>query len=155
MMPTRWFPLLILALALTAGCERHRWLEIRPGAYTQIRGADNVSRGAARGLQSLTIDRRASTVILNLADGSLTALPFVARDRADWPSGCPTNLFHHYMEVLDLDADVVSIGDLKLHNPILVSDCPTEPEKLVLREEGQIGVAGSAINETCLIFTRE
>lgn len=146
-------PALILALLL-AGCVRHRWLEVEPGEYTQIRGADEASRAAARHIRSLSVDRDAETATIVLDDGSTILLNLAPRERPEWPEGCPTNTLMHHMEVLDVEESSLSIGSITFQEPILVRNCPREPQELVLREEGPIAGAGSAYADSSLVFGR-
>jgi hypothetical protein len=112
-------------------------------------------------VQKLEIDRDERTVVITLADGSAIVAPFVPRDRAEWPAGCPTNIYAHRMEVLDIEREQLAIGPVTLANPILVRDCPPDPVHVVLREDGEIGnaggVSGSACSRTgpCICFKPE
>jgi hypothetical protein len=144
---------IVLVWAVLVGCAPHRWLEVRTGTYTRIRGSDKISQAPARKLQGLAVDGETNRITLTFADGYQLTLPYETRSRVEWPAGCPTNHFSHYMEVLDLDADMVRIGALSLRNPILVRNCPAEPDELVLRQYGAVGGAGSAADGSCLIFS--
>lgn len=152
-----WLARLLLVVALVgvvSGCERQRWRAAEPGRYTQIRGSDDVSNDAARELHSLTVYRRTNDLLLIFADGSEQVVSFTTRQREAWPAGCPTNLVQHRMEVLDLTIDTITIGDWSVDHPILVRNCPGEPEELVLCEEAPVGGGGSAVRESCLFFAR-
>jgi hypothetical protein len=48
------------------------------------------------------------------------------------------------MEVLDIQSSNLSIGRMNFYNPILVRNCPPDPNTIILREDGTIGGAGSA-----------
>ena len=58
------------------------------------------------------------------------------------------------MEVLDLEINELTIGDVVIRNPILVRNCPDDPRRLILREYGQVGGAGTACSQddTCIHF---
>ena len=144
-------PVFIFVLLL-AGCVRHRWLEVEPGEYTQILGTDEASRAAARHIQSLSVDRDAETAAITLDDGSKIRLTLAARERPEWHEGCPTNLLVHHMEVLDVEESTLSVGSMTFHEPILVRNCPRDPQELVLREVGSIDGAGTAHADSGLVF---
>jgi hypothetical protein len=147
-------PLLFLLVTLLAGCARHRWLEVRSGSYSEIRGSGDIARDAARELDGLQVDPEEAVITLRFDDGSELTLPFVAWDRADWPMACPTNLFHHYLEVLDLGEETLEIGPMMVKHPILMRNCPAEPEELVLQEASNFGDGSSRLSEPFLIFAR-
>jgi hypothetical protein len=48
------------------------------------------------------------------------------------------------MEVLDIQSSNLSIAGMTFNNPILVRNCPPDPNTLILREDGTIGGGGSA-----------
>lgn len=144
---------LLLLLALP-GCIRHSWVEVESGQYSQVQASDLSSRLAAREIQSLYVDRDKATATITLADGSELVLAFTARERTEWPAGCPTNINHTYMEVLDIQEESLTFAAMTLANPVLVRNCPREPMQLVLREDGEIGGGGSARSEGCVIFER-
>jgi hypothetical protein len=58
------------------------------------------------------------------------------------------------MEVLDLEEDTLTIGPIILNEPIIVRDCPRDPMRVVLREDGEIEASGSACSwtDTCICF---
>lgn len=145
--------ILILVLILS-GCVRDRWLEVESGEYTQVRGTDEASRAVARQVRSLHVDREASTATLALDDGSQVTLDFVARERSEWPEGCPTNLIQHHLEVLDVEESNLSIASMTFQEPVLVRNCPGDPPEIVLRENGPIGGSGSARSDSCLVFAQ-
>jgi hypothetical protein len=93
-------------------------------------------------------------MVFRLADGSDVVTSFVARDRAAWPAGCPTNIQSTRMEVLEIAEDPLSLGSTRLEQPVLVRDCPRNPVRLVLRQDGEIGGGGTACphGEYCLHF---
>lgn len=146
--------LALIFAALLAGCVGQPRLEVESGDYTQVQGTDEVTRSAARAIRSLRIDRAASIALLTLDDGSHITLALAERDRAEWPEGCPTNIYSHYMEVLDIEEPELAIASMRLRDPVLVRDCPDEPEEVVLRADGEIGGGGGARSESCLIFSR-
>lgn len=146
--------LALIFAALLAGCVGEPRLEVESGDYKQVQGTDEATRTAARAIRSLRIDRAASIALLTLDDGSHITLALATRDRAEWPVGCPTNIYSHYMEVLDIEEPELAIASMRLRDPVLVRDCPAEPEEVVLRAEGEIGGGGGARSESCLIFSR-
>ena len=153
---------LILALALgtfvllgcLAGCSPTRWMGIESGEYTVVSGGGEANEAALRAIQKIKIDRDERAAIFTLADNSEIVASFTPRSRADWPAGCPTNVFMHRMEVLGLEEDMLTIEPIVLNKPILVRNCPRDPVRVVLREDGEIGASGSAFSwtDTCIHF---
>jgi hypothetical protein len=134
-----------------------RWAEIEPGQYSVVCGEGMANRVAMRAIQKVDIDREHGLVVFTLADGSELATPFVPRDRAKWPSGCPTNIHSTHMEVLDLEAEILTIEAAAFSHPILVRACPPDPVRVVLREDGEIGGGGGACanQSECMFFGPE
>jgi hypothetical protein len=147
----------IVALALIAtlvsGCSMDRWAEVEPGEYKILYGGAN-NMAAAREIQSLEIDRDQHLMVLTLVDGSQVVASFVPRDRSEWPAGCPSNIQSTRMEVLDIEQDPLVIGSATLNDPILVRDCPPDPGRVVLRQDGAIGGSFTACPhpEPCIYF---
>ena len=151
----------IAALALfgvlVAGCSISRWSEIEQGQYVALQGSPATHEIAARRVQKLVIDRNQRQMLLTFVDGSETLASFIPRKRAEWPSGCPSNINSTRMEVLEIAEDPLIIETTAFSHPILVRDCPPEPARLVLREDGAIGGGGSACPypEPCIFFGRQ
>ncbi len=145
---------LALAAVLLAGCSMYRWAKVDPGGYVVLRGGVAADTAAVQRIQKLRIDRDQRMMVLTLVDGSEIASSFVPRDRRAWPSGCPSNLNATRMEVLEIAEDPLTIGATTFSHPILVRDCPPDPVRLVLREDGAIGGAGTAWAnlEPCIYF---
>jgi hypothetical protein len=61
------------------------------------------------------------------------------------------------MEVLEIAEDPLILGSTTFNRPVLVRDCPAEPVRLVLRQDGEIGGGGTAcaFGEMCLYFAPE
>jgi hypothetical protein len=151
-------PVAVVAFALVAlalgGCSMDRRARVEPGEYAVVHEGVGAALPGARELQGLRIDRDESRVVLTLVDGSEIVGSFVPRDRAEWPAGCPTNIYSTRMEVLDIVPDPLSVGAASLRRPILVRDCPPDPARIVLREDGAIGGGGTACTypEPCIYF---
>jgi hypothetical protein len=145
---------LVLAGLILAGCSMHRWAEVEPGEYVVLRGGEVAESTAVQGVQKLRIDRDNRRMVLTLGDGSGIVTSFVPRDRREWPSGCPSNIHSTRMEVLEIAEDPLTIGGTVINHPILVRDCPPDPVRLVLREDGAIGGGGNACSnvEPCISF---
>ncbi|MGD9406334.1 MAG: hypothetical protein PVH95_14410, partial [Anaerolineae bacterium] len=145
---------LALAAALLGGCSLDRWVEVEPGAYTVVHGGAASAMPVAREIQGLAIDRDGGVMVLTLVDGSEIAASLAPRDRSEWPAGCPSNIQSTRMEVLDIAPDPLAIGGTSLSHPVLVRDCPPDPERIVLREDGAMGGAGTACPypEPCITF---
>lgn len=146
--------ILILAAWMLTGCSASRWVSVETGEYDVFRGWVAREIVAVRGIEKLVVDRSNDRIVFVGSDGSEVTASFTPRDRAGWPSGCPTNLGVTYMEVLDIEGDVLTIDSVEFRHPILVRNCPPEPMELVLREGGPMGAsAGSACSlEKCILF---
>ena len=136
--------LIALVLSTLLGCSTDRWIEVEPGEYTAIDVHDESNGATISGIETLVVDRESNTIAIELHDGFSIVVTFVPREKEDWPAGCPSNIGSTYMEVLDIQSSNLSIGGMNLTNPILVRNCPPDPNTLVLREDGTIGGAGSA-----------
>jgi hypothetical protein len=146
--------LAILVVLVLAGCSTDRWSRVEPGEYVVAPGQGAVHAVARQAIQKLVIDRNKEELVFTLVDGTEIVVSFVARERAAWPSGCPSNINVTHMEVLDITQASLVIGSLTFDKPILVRNCPPNPLQLVLREDGPGGVSGGAcpvINE-CVFF---
>jgi hypothetical protein len=145
---------LTLAAVPLAGCSMDRWAEVEPGEYTVVHDGAAATMTVVREIQGLDVDRDGSLMVLTLVDGSEIDASFVPRDRTGWPDGCPTNIHSTRMEVLDIVQDPLTIGAISLSRPILVRDCPPDPVRIVLREDGAIGGGGTGCPypEPCIYF---
>ena len=141
----------ILGVSLT-GCRFDGWLPLEPGVYGPTPRA--MTSGA---IETLQVNRDSQLATFHLADGSRTVVSFSSRDREEWPSGCPANIGSSIMEVLVINEETLVIAGLRFDHPILVRDCPAEPEQIALREDGLVGGGGSACANTgnCLHFARQ
>jgi len=148
--------LIILAGCLLAGCSMDRWTEVEPGEYAAVRGAGVVGEAAAQKIQKIEIDRGKGTAMFTLVDGSQILASFVPRERANWPAGCPSNVGSTRMEVLDIQEDALNIESATFEDPILVRNCPPDPVRIALREDGRIGGSGGACSgaNECILFGR-
>jgi hypothetical protein len=149
---------LITALVLVglglSGCSMSRWAKVDPGEYVALPGGLAAGSTAEQAIQKLKVDRDSRLMVLTLVDGSEIVTSFVSRDRRDWPSGCPSNLNATRMEVLEITEDPLNLGSTTFNHPILVRDCPPDPVRIVLREDGAIGGVGNARPnlEPCIYF---
>ena len=136
---------------LLSGCSFDRWVEFNGGDYIPV-AAGVHQDSPAKLVKSMTVAREGSTLKLILKDGSIINESFTARSKQDWPSGCPANLGSTRMEVLDLNISELTIGSVVLSNPVLVRDCPGNPERVILREDGLMGGSGTACagNDKCI-----
>ncbi len=146
------------AVGLT-GCLADRWIGVEPGEYVVANRIGTATISASAGIRTLEIDRDKRLAIFTLVDGSESIVPFVPRDKAAWPSGCPTNINSTRMEVLDLTDKLLTIGSLTLRQPVLVRDCPPGPMQVLLRDAlvaGVIGGGGAACAhlDRCIFFER-
>ena len=136
--------LITLVLSTSLGCSTDRWLEVGPGEYIVIDVHSESKWATISGIETLVVDRESNTIAIELRDGFPIVATFVPRQKEDWPAGCPSNIGSTYMEVLDIQTSDLSIGGITFDNPILVRNCPPNPNTLVLREDRTIGGAGSA-----------
>ena len=146
--------IIILTLSSFTGCSMDRWVEVSGGDYIPVDEGSIHNFPAADLITSMYVDRENNSVELILTGGSVLSASFVERPKQEWPSGCPANLGSTKMEVLDLEVNEITIGNLVINDPILVRNCPDDPERVILREDGQIGGAGTACaqNDTCIHF---
>jgi len=148
--------LIVLAGCLLAGCSMDRWTEVEPGEYAAVRAVGVAGEAAAPKIQKISVDRDKGTATFTLVDGSQILASFVPRARANWPAGCPSNISSTRMEVLEVQEDELNIGSATFDDPILVRNCPPDPVRVALREDGRIGGSGGACTgaNDCLIFGR-
>jgi hypothetical protein len=174
------FKVLIVFLAcVLSGCDQ--WAEVPAGLYTPLPASieqiemmtlepDHPTQWVtASGIKAIFVDRtraRPGTpghtrldasqdhqiAWIMFDDTTLLLVPFVPRPRAAWPSGCPSNLGSTRMEVLALAMEELPLASATVQRPVLVRDCPPDPMKLVLRDDGAIGGGGVACvgAETCV-----
>ena len=148
--------IIVLTGCALAGCVRDRWVEIEPGESVAVRGIGTASEAAIQAVQKVEIDWDKHTVTFSLVDGSHIVTSFVSRERAVWPTGCPSNINSTRMEVLDIQESTLTIEPAIFSNPILVRNCPPDPMRIALREDGRIGGSGGACTgaSECIIFGR-
>jgi hypothetical protein len=148
------FLALVGLAALLAGCSLDKWIDVPAGEYALDTEAGQASRDAGETLEALRIDGITNTAVFEFTDGSEVAASFSARDRGQWPAGCPGSLYSVRMEVLDLEVEAVQIGEQSFPNPVLVRDCPPEPLQVLLRTDGPIGGAGTGCSNVnaCVYF---
>ena len=150
------FIVLTLALFTTIlfGCSFDRWVEVADGDYIPIDAGMAHSEVGIEQIKSMTVDRNNNTIKIMLKNGSEVTESFIARPENKCPLGCPANLGSTRMEVLEIDTSDLTIGSIVFSNPVLVRNCPSEPELVLLREDGQIGGSGTACagNNKCIHF---
>lgn len=157
-MPSLTIPTFILVLSvfsiMLSGCGLNRWLQLEPGVYTFLPNMGSAEPTAA--VEDLEVDRDNQLVKFTLENGSLIETSFSSREIETWPAGCPANIGSTYMEVLDIERVSINVGAMTFEDPILVRDCPPEPIRVVLREDGLVG-GGSACAglDKCLYFSRQ
>jgi hypothetical protein len=136
--------LIAVVLSTLLGCSADRWAEVEPGEYIVIDIHSESNGATITGIETLVVERESNTIVIELEDGSQLVTMFVSRKKQDWPAGCPSNIGSTRMEVLDIQSSNLSIGGMPFNNPILVRNCPPNPNTIILREDGTIGGAGSA-----------
>lgn len=146
---------LTITLAIFSGCSFDKYVEVTEGEYILVNtGTAYHDNSGTKLIENMTVDRKNETLEIHLTDGTDIHSAIVSRLKEEWPSGCPANIGSTKMEVLDLEIDRLAIGHILLNNPVLVRDCPQNPERLVLREDGQIGGSSTACagNDKCFHF---
>ena len=148
---------LVLTIILTifSACSFDKFVKVTEGEYIPVNtGTDYHDNSGTRLIESITVDRNNETLEVHLTDGTVIQSSIISRVKKEWPSGCPANIGSTRMEVLDVEVDILTIGDIILNNPVLVRDCPQNPERVILREDGQIGGSGTACagNDKCFHF---
>ena len=136
--------LIAVVLSTPLGCSTDRWIEVEPGQYAVIDIHSESNGPTISGIDTLVVERESNTITMELEDGSQLVTTFVSREKEEWPAGCPSNIGSTRMEVLDIQSSNLSIAGMTFNNPILVRNCPPNPNAIVLREDGTIGGAGSA-----------
>lgn len=136
--------LMAVILSTPFGCTADRWAEVEPGEYVVIDVHSELNGVTISGIETLVVERESNTIVMELQDSPPLVATFVSRDKQDWPAGCPSNIGSTRMEVLDIQSSNLSIGGMTFNNPILVRNCPPNPNTIILREDGSIGGAGSA-----------
>ena len=136
--------LVAVVLSTLLGCSADRWVEVEPGEYTIIDIHSESNGAIVSGIETLVVEPESNTIVIELEDGSHLVATFVSREKEDWPAGCPSNIGSTRMEVIDIQSSNLSIGGMTFNNPILVRNCPPDPNTVILREDGTIGGAGSA-----------
>ena len=136
--------LMAVILSTPLGCAADRWAEVEQGEYVVIDIHSESNGATISGIDTLVVERESNTIIIELQDGPPLVVTFVSRERQDWPAGCPSNIGSTRMEVLDIQSNNLSIGGMAFNDPILVRNCPPNPNTVILREDGTIGGAGSA-----------
>ena len=146
--------MVLLLGGVLSGCSPKRWADIEPGEYAPVQGIGQSNEAAVQAIQTLRIDRDENTAVFTLTDGSELVTTFTPRVSKEWPGGCPTNIYSTYMEVLDIERDTLTIETLTFRDPILVRNCPPDPVRVALREDGEIGGSGTACtgSDECLLF---
>jgi hypothetical protein len=144
--------LVILLGSLLTGCFPGQRAELTAGVYVPVQSIGD-SEGASA-IEVLRVDRDNRTAWFMLGDGSQLIVSLAVVPRAEWPAGCPTNLYSTRMEVLEIETGTLTIGPTTLHAPVLVRNCPPTPQEIVLRGGGEIGGGGNACSgaDTCIVF---
>lgn len=147
--------LLSVLSAVLGGCVMNRWIHLETGDYIHLRTIGGANETVTA--KELVVDRDKQLATFTLVDGTTIVVSIFPRDQANWPVGCPANIGSTYMEILDIEEGSLTIGALTLEDPILVRDCPPEPMRIVLREDGLVGGGGSACAglDKCLYFGRQ
>lgn len=144
----------MIMVLISAGCSLDRYLPIGSGYYAVQQSEEGEAGHPPPWIEGLEVNRGGQEVTIYLRKGDPVHVPYSAREQAAWPAGCPGGLYSQRMEVLDLYLDQEDTGLLGLEVPILVRNCPENPYRLVLREEGELGGPFTACPypEDCLYF---
>lgn len=107
------------------------------GELFALRAADDGTAYTADDLVGLLLqlDLDAATATFVQDDGAggqaTDTIDLVARDPADWETGCPTNYTHVDLETWDLDADAVTLGPVTVTAPIVTASCDSSTALVV------------------------
>lgn len=144
--------LVVLLGSLLSGCLTGRWVEIAAGEYAPVRAAGASASSSA--IDAVRVDRDNQAAWFMLSDGSQVIVSFTPLPRAEWPAGCPTNVYSTHMEVLEIETETLTIASTTFSRPVLVRNCPPDPEEIVLRSSGEIGGSGTACSGAgeCITF---
>jgi hypothetical protein len=143
----------VLSVVLSS-CGLNRWLLLESGVYTFLPNMGSTESITVVG--DLEVDRDNQLVKFTVEDGSKVKASFTFREIETWPVGCPANIGSTYMEILDIEEGSLTLGALTFEDPILVRDCPPEPMRVVLREDGPVGGGSDcAGQEKCLYFSKQ
>ena len=147
--------LLSFLSAVLGGCVMNRWLHLETGNYIPLRTISGANETVTA--KELVVDRDKQLATFTLVDGPPIVVAIFPRDQATWPAGCPANIGSTYMEILDIEEGSLTIGALTFEDPILVRDCPPEPMRIVLREDGLVSGGGSACAglDKCFYFGQQ
>ena len=146
---------LIIILIVLSGCSFDKYVEVSKGEYVPINtGTAFHDDSGTRLIERMTVDRKNETLEIRLTDDTVIQSSFTSRPKKEWPSGCPANIGSTRMEIFDIDVERLAIGDIILSSPVLIRDCPQNPERVILREDGRIGGSGTACagNDKCFHF---
>lgn len=148
-----WMMGMILILVGSA-CSADKYLSIDPGSYSVQDNRNQLAGAPGPFVQGIVVDPDTQQLTVILRKGEPLQIPYTPRDRSEWPSGCPGNLYSQRMEVFDLQAAGEALSILDLSDPVLVRNCPDEPYQLILREDGEIGgsVTACPAEIECLRF---
>ena len=142
------YPVLLFMLLLSA-CSLDPKAVIDPGDYTVTSDLGAANKVGRETIIKMNVDLETQQVTIFFTDGTQRTIAYTPRPASEWPKGCPTNIYSTQMEVFDLVVTDLEIGSLTIIEPILVRNCPEEPNKVILQEDGEIGGAGTG----CLNFT--
>ena len=101
-----------LSCASLAGCAQRN--QITPGAYTG-------------GAVQLSVDAAKREVVFTQPGIAPVRRAATAWDLARWPNLCPRGTSDTRSEVLDLGAEPLELGTVRVEHPLLVADCVGKP----------------------------
>jgi hypothetical protein len=102
----------------------------------------------------LTLDVEGNEALFTLGDEVLARPLFRLREADGWIEDCPGNFSSQRLEAVDIDEDVLTLGDLVVEAPVLSSDCAPEKGRYggVNVRPGPAGDAAACAAGTCLSF---
>lgn len=140
------------AAALTAvclpGCDLRQPAVIESGHYELLPKYKDLGHLTA----TLSIDRPARSVIYKISGGPSTTYSWTPLPEEKWGAGCPTDVDHTVLEIVELHPPSLTLGPRSLKAPILVAECSTGPAMVTLTTTEERDRTGCGILGDCLIF---
>ncbi|MBT3219187.1 MAG: hypothetical protein HN348_08860 [Proteobacteria bacterium] len=143
-----------LVLAILGGCGGGPTAYLESGDF-YVQQAMGVDEDVLFDEVMLTLDVEDGEASFLIGDDEIS-FALLTRDEADWGVGCPMNYASWAMEIADIDASKVEIGELSIEEPIIVAGCGGgQGSEVVLRANGDVASGGGPCigADVCVVFT--
>lgn len=130
----------VLSLLLVGACSERN--PVATGTYT--------SPGPAASGVVLTIDAAKARVSFTVPGGAPVERVGAPRDPARWPTLCPRGMKDTSSEVVELGAEPLAVGDVRVERPALVANCLGKPEV----ELYSLDESGAPVKPPAAVFRR-